>query len=742
MIKLLKYIKESWIAVIVVVLLLCIQATVDLKLPGYTSQIVNVGIQQAGIEEAFPEYAGEELLNKIDYINTIIGNAKVSSYYELLEKNEENIKKYPLIETENIYKLKELNNEEINSLKTLMEKPLMLLAMSNSYLNENKLSSDADNLQDNKLLNNEENNLSYELENISIEKTIIEASKKIENQPDTIIKQGAIEQVKNEYKRIGIDISDISFKYILKTGGMMLVMALISMVSAIAIMFLSAKIAAKLGRILRNKIFKKVLDFSTAEFNKFSTASLITRSTNDIQQIQSLLAMIFRTLVYAPIMAIGGITMILQSSNLSMVWTIALSIGVIILILGVLFITTMPKFKLMQKLIDRLNLVSREILSGIPVIRAFNTQKKEEKRFEEANHDLMKNSLFVNNAMSLMFPAMMFVMQAVMVLILWVGAGNINDGVMQVGDMMAFIQYAMQIIMSFLFISMLSIVLPRASVSANRINEVLNTEPQIKDPENSKKIDKKNKGLVEFKNVSFKYPDGDSEVLDDISFTARPGETTAIIGSTGCGKSTLVNLIPRFYDVTSGEICIDGVNIKDIKQSELRGKIGFVPQKGLLFSGTIESNIKYGKNISDNEMKKVAEIAQASDFIENKEEKYKSEISQGGTNVSGGQRQRISIARALAIDPEIFVFDDSFSALDLKTDKNLRDALAKETKNRTSIIVAQRISTIMNAEQIIVLDDGKIIGKGTHNELLETCPTYKEIAISQLSEDELNRKEV
>ena len=573
------------------------------------------------------------------------------------------------------------------------------------------------------------------------ESMLKEVKEQIDSMSDTILKQGAIAAVKNEYEAIGVSTTSISNKYIIKTGLQMLGVA---MVSAISIMFLSSRVAARLGKTLREKVFRKVLSFSNQEFNEFSAASLITRSTNDIQQIQQLLSILFRVVVYAPIIAIGGLITVVSTSNLSMAWIIGLAVLAILIVVGTLFATTMPKFKKSQTLIDKLNLVSREILTGIPVIRAFNTQKREEDRFESANKDLMKNSVFVNSVMSMMMPIMMFIMNSIMILIIWVGGHNIDSGVMQVGDMMAFLQYTMQIVMSFLMISMISIMLPRASVSAKRINEVLEKEPAIKDkPElEQAKFDLKKKGLVEFRNVSFRYPDAESEILSDISFTANPGETTAIIGSTGSGKSTVVNLIPRFYDVTGGEILIDGVNIKDVSQKDLRSKIGFVPQKGILFSGTIESNIKYGKDITDDEMKRVAEIAQASEFIEKKDEKYDSEIAQGGNNVSGGQKQRLSIARALAIDPEIFVFDDSFSALDLKTDRNLRDALKKQTSGKTIIMVAQRVSTIMNAEQIIVLEDGKIVGKGTHEELLKNCETYKQIALSQLSSEELERKEV
>ena len=518
----------------------------------------------------------------------------------------------------------------------------------------------------------------------------------------------------------------------------MIGIALLSMLCAVGIMFLSSRVAANLGRTLREKIFKKVLQFTRKEFTEFSTASLITRTTNDVQQIQMLITMLFRTVVYAPIMGIGAFIRVLTNSNNSMAWVIGLAILCIIAIVLILFIIAMPKFKKLQDLVDRLNLVSREILTGLPVIRAFNTEKKEEKRFNDANTNLMKTNIFVNRTMSIMMPALMFVMNSVMLLIVWVGAGKVDEGIMQVGDIMAFIQYTMHIVISFLVISMISIMLPRAAVSARRINEILETDPSIKDKEEVKEFKEDKKGYVEFKNVSFRYPDADTEILEDITFTAKPGETTALIGSTGSGKSTVVNLIPRFYDVTGGELLIDGVNIKDVPQKELRSRIGFVPLRGVLFSGTIESNIKYGKNsMSDDEMKKAAEIAQATDFIERKEKGFNSEIAQGGNNVSGGQKQRLSIARALAIDPEIIVFDDSFSALDFKTDSKLREELSKQTKGKTVIIVAQRISTILNADQIIVLDEGKIVGKGTHKELMQNCEEYKEIAMSQLSEDEL-----
>ena len=760
MLKILKNLKESWMAVIAIIILLCIQAAADLKLPDFTSQIVNVGIQQSGIENAAPEVIRKSTLDNLQYFTddyeTILEN------YEIVEKNEKNIKEYPLSESEEIYKLKNISKSELENLNNIISKPLMTLSVMSNEETANKIK---EKMQNTNVENSQEVDqaqmaqmqaLSTVLENGTLmdaikvlpeearESMLKEVKEQIDSMSDTILKQGAIAAVKNEYEAIGVSTTSISNKYIIKTGLQMLGVAMVTMISAISIMFLSSRVAARLGKTLREKVFRKVLSFSNQEFNEFSAASLITRSTNDIQQIQQLLSILFRVVVYAPIIAIGGLITVVSTSNLSMAWIIGLAVLAILIVVGTLFATTMPKFKKSQTLIDKLNLVSREILTGIPVIRAFNTQKREEDRFESANKDLMKNSVFVNSIMSMMMPIMMFIMNSIMILIIWVGGHNIDSGVMQVGDMMAFLQYTMQIVMSFLMISMISIMLPRASVSAKRINEVLEKEPAIKDkPElEQAKFDLKKKGLVEFRNVSFRYPDAESEILSDISFTANPGETTAIIGSTGSGKSTVVNLIPRFYDVTGGEILIDGVNIKDVSQKDLRSKIGFVPQKGILFSGTIESNIKYGKDITDDEMKRVAEIAQASEFIEKKDEKYDSEIAQGGNNVSGGQKQRLSIARALAIDPEIFVFDDSFSALDLKTDRNLRDALKKQTSGKTIIMVAQRVSTIMNAEQIIVLEDGKIVGKGTHEELLKNCETYKQIALSQLSSEELERKEV
>ena len=714
MFKVLKNLKESWISVIAIIILLIVQAAGDLTLPDYTSKIVNVGIQNGGIENVAPE-----VIRKSEMENMLIFTEEddkiLASYEEISKDNldsaeyEKLVKKYPALENESLYRIKKISSSEQDELDSLMAKPLMMLSVTKQM---------------------PKGQLDQMLETVN---------QKIDDMQESILEQAAIQEVKNEYKAIGMNTVSIQNQYIIMAGLKMLGISLIIMISAISIMCLSARVAARLAKTLREKVFKKVLRFSNKEFSEYSTASLITRSTNDIQQIQGLIAILFRVLVYAPIIGIGGFLRVLNQSDNSMAWIIGVAIVAILFVVATLFIIAMPRFKKLQQLIDKLNLVAREILTGLPVIRAFNTEKKEEKRFDKANMDLTKTNLFVNRAMSFMMPTLMLIMNGISLLIVWVGAHGIDNGTMQVGNMIAFIQYTMQIVMSFLMISMVSIMLPRASVSANRINEIIETDEAIKDSKEPKKLNPNKKGLVEFKNVSFRYPDSDEEVLSDISFTAEPGKTTAIIGSTGSGKSTIVNLIPRFYDVTSGNLLIDGVDIKDISNKDLRKIIGFVPQKGILFSGTIESNIKYGNpSMSDEQMIEAAQIAQATEFIESKPEKYQEPIAQGGSNVSGGQKQRLSIARAIAIDPEILVFDDSFSALDFKTDSILRAELAKKTQDKTVIIVAQRINTILNADQIIVLEDGKVVGKGTHEELIKTNETYKQIALSQLSAEELN----
>lgn len=747
MLKILKYLRKTWVSVIVIVALLCVQAASDLALPDYTSKIVNTGIQQGGIETAIPEAISK---NEMDNLLMFTDDdEKILNYYTLVSKNNVNndeynkyLKEYPALQNEDIYVLNKLGKNEKSELEDSLKKPLVeVYLMQNEEMSVKIKDGLLENVPDPQKQAMKDMPLMDILKTMpkeSLEKVISNIDEQIDKMQGTIVDQAAISSVKEEYKRLDVDVDKIQNRYIVFAGIQMLGISLVSMVSAVTIMLLSSRVAAKLGNTLRDKVFKKVLSFSTKEFNEFSTASLITRSTNDIQQIQMLITMLFRVVVYAPIIGIGGFIRVLTNSDTSMAWIIGLAILCIIGIVGTLFLLTMPKFKKLQDLVDKLNLVSREILTGLPVIRAFNTEKKEEKRFDDANKNLMKASIFVNRSMSMMMPLLMFIMNSITLLIVWVGGHNVDGGIMQVGDMMAFIQYTMQIVMSFLMISMISIMLPRAAVSARRINEVIDTIPSIKDKDKTKDFDDNKKGLVEFKDVSFKYPDADSEILEDISFTAEPGKTTAIIGSTGSGKSTIVNLIPRFYDVTGGELLIDGVNIKDVSQRDLRSKIGFVPQKGMLFTGTIKSNIKYGDPcMSDDDMIKAATIAQATEFIESKPKKYDEEISQGGTNVSGGQRQRLSIARAIATNPEIFVFDDSFSALDLKTDSKLRAALKEKTENKTVIIVAQRISTILDADKIIVLEEGKIAGIGRHEELMENCEIYKQIALSQLSKEEL-----
>lgn len=748
MVKVLKNLKESWISVITIVLLLIVQAAGDLTLPDYTSKIVNVGIQNGGIENVAPE-----VIRKSEMENMLIfteeDNKILASYEEISKDNldsaeyEKLVKKYPALENESLYRIKKISSSEQDELDSLMAKPLMMLStLENEETAEQMKKQMLSQMQEQQkamLQNMSLMEIIKQMPKEQLDQMLETVNQKLDDMQESILEQAAIQEVKNEYKAIGMNTDSIQNQYIIMAGLKMLGISLIIMISAISIMCLSARVAARLAKTLREKVFKKVLRFSNKEFSEYSTASLITRSTNDIQQIQGLIAILFRVLVYAPIIGIGGFLRVLNQSDNSMAWIIGVAIVAILFVVATLFIIAMPRFKKLQQLIDKLNLVAREILTGLPVIRAFNTEKKEEKRFDKANMDLTKTNLFVNRAMSFMMPTLMLIMNGISLLIVWVGAHGIDNGTMQVGNMMAFIQYTMQIVMSFLMISMVSIMLPRASVSANRINEIIETEETIKDSKEPKKLNPNKKGLVEFKNVSFRYPDSDEEVLSDISFTAEPGKTTAIIGSTGSGKSTIVNLIPRFYDVTSGNLLIDGVDIKDISNKDLRKIIGFVPQKGILFSGTIESNIKYGNpNMSDEQMIEAAQIAQATEFIESKPEKYQEPIAQGGSNVSGGQKQRLSIARAIAIEPEILVFDDSFSALDFKTDSILRAELAKKTQDKTVIIVAQRINTILNADQIIVLEDGKVVGKGTHEELIKTNETYKQIALSQLSAKELN----
>mgnify|MGYP000726070773 FL=1 len=759
--NLFKYAASYWKAMIAIVLILVVQAYCDLSLPAYTSDIVNVGIQQGGIEDDVPrQIATEEMEKLLLFVSEDDQQTVMDAYTEdnTSYKKEAYVLKDSVAEEENT----------MENLKDILQIPMMMTSGIESGSDTTKRMEDklkeqmsqgmaqsmpqgADQTMPEGMPQSESQTESQavSLDDMSMfdllkmlpaeqRATMVE---KIEEQmsemPDTILDQASVSFCRSAYKDLGMNMDQTQIHYLLKTGGQMAALALLGMAASIMVAFLASRVGASAGRDLRSGVFHKVVGFSNNEFNHFSTASLITRSTNDIQQIQMLIVMLLRMVLYAPILAIGGVLQVMKT-NVSMSWIIGLAVIIIAFVVLLLFLVVMPKFKVLQNLVDKLNLVTREILTGLPVIRAFSTEKHEEERFDDANRTLTKTNLFVNRAMTFMMPVMMLVMNGVSVLIVWTGAHGISDGQMQVGDMMAFIQYTMQIIMGFLMLCMISIMLPRAAVAADRVEEVLKSETMIHDPKQEKHFPEDGKGVLTFDHVSFRYPGADEDVLEDITFTAKPGETTAIIGSTGSGKSTLVNLIPRFYDVTSGDITLDGVDIREVKQHELREKLGYVPQKGVLFSGDIASNIMFGNSHgSDDEMIEAAEIAQATEFIDTKPEKYKSPISQGGSNVSGGQKQRLSIARAIAKHPQVFIFDDSFSALDYKTDVTLRRALAEKTSGSTVLIVAQRISTILHAEQIIVLDEGKVAGKGTHAELLKNCPVYREIAESQLSRKEL-----
>ena len=733
--KLFQFLKPYAPRVLLILCVLVVQAYCDLSLPTYTSNIVNVGIQQSGIDEEIPENISEEEMNRLLLFVSEDDRQDIQDAYE---KSSESFDYDGEVLT--LKDSVKSDNEKLDALTEEMKLPMMLTA---GFEN----GSDTTKQMEGQL--KEQMSQVPGIEKMSVfdifgmmddtqrAAIVDKITEQMDKMPDSILDQAAISYVKSTYEQIGLDTGHMSTVYILKTGAKMLGLAALGMAASILACLMASRVGSKVGRGLRRDTFRKVIGFSNAEFDKFSTASLITRSTNDIQQIQFLTVMILRIVLYAPIMAIGGILKV-SKTNVDMFWIIGLAVLLIVMVVAVLFIVVMPKFKIVQNMVDKLNLVSREILTGLPVIRAFHTEKHEEERFDKANKDLTKLNLFVNRAMTFMMPTMMLVMNGITVLIVWVGGHSINDGAMQVGDMMAFIQYAMQIIMSFLMICMISVMLPRAAVSAERVDEVLKSETKIHDPKEPKTLPKNGKGEVAFEHVSFHYPGAEEDVLHDITFTAKPGETTAFIGSTGCGKSTLVNLIPRFYDVTEGKITIDGQDVRDLTQHELRDKLGYVPQKGVLFSGNIASNIMFGNPAgSEQEMTEAAQIAQAVEFIDTKPERYKSPISQGGANVSGGQKQRLSIARAIAKHPDVYIFDDSFSALDYKTDTVLRSALKEKTTDSVVLIVAQRISTILHAEQIIVLDDGKIVGKGTHEELLKTCDAYYQIAASQLSESEL-----
>lgn len=739
MAKLAKYLKKSTGFLILIVGLLFLQAYCDLALPDYTSRIVNEGIQQKGIEDGVPEKLRAET---VENLKLFLDEAQQRTLDESYERNGDE------------YVLKKLSGDEREALEQALTKAEIIVLMltqnddmpmlSDSSKGSGPVPEEGNNGQG--LAGMQGMELPEGVSALDAIKSLPEIvrtqivtgiGEKVDTIPEMMTGQYAIQFVSSEYEAMGVDLDRQQIGYIMRTGGSMILLALLAMAASVLVTFCSARVAAAVAHDLRNDVYRKVIGFTSEEFNHFSTASLITRSTNDIQQIQMLLAMGFRLILYSPILGIGGVLKVLQS-DASMSWIIALAVALILLVILVLFKVAMPRFTKLQSLIDRVNLVMREILSGIMVTRAFSAEKHEEERFEKANCDLMKTNLFVNRCMTFMMPIMMLIMNGVSVLIIYKGSYAVESGSLQVGDMMAFIQYAMQIIMSFLMITMMSIMIPRANVAGKRIAEVLGTQSMIHDPQQPETPDTNRKGIVEFDHVSFAYPDADEKVLEDISFKAEKGQTVAFIGSTGSGKSTLINLIPRFFDVTEGSVRVDGVDVRNMTKKDLCSRLGYVPQKSILFSGTIDSNIRYGKaDATQQEIEEAAVIAQAAEFIETKEEGYNAPIAQGGTNVSGGQKQRLSIARAIAKQPEILIFDDSFSALDYKTDVALRRALKEVTADTTTLIVAQRISTILHADQIIVLDEGKIAGKGTHEELMKSCEVYRQIATSQLSEEEL-----
>lgn len=723
------------IPIIAVISLLAIQALCDLELPSYTSDIINNGIQQGGIDRGLPEALTVDMFDAIVRISD--EDPAIMASYDLyvtenlssgeLERLSED---YPLLKEENLYLLNNLTEEEKDIVEEKIQMPLIIATMlysnNESLMNMLNLEVPEGSTLLDVVLSMDDN--TFDIITTSIKDSL-------ESLDVSILDGYAISSVNTIYNEIGMDMDNYQISYIIEKGLMMLGIAGAGMIIAIIVGYLIAKLAAKIGYVLRSKVVRKIMSFSSSEFKEFGASSLITRSTNDIEQIKMFFIMLLRIVVFAPIMGIGAF---IKVSDNPLNWIIGLALIIILVLIGILFGFAMPKFKSMQKLIDKMNLVSREIITGMPVIRTFGTEKYEEERFDKANVKLTKTNLFVNRLMGIMMPSMMLVMNIISILIVWYGAEQIDIGTLQVGTLLAFISYTMQIIMSFLMISLVSVMLPRALVSLKRIKEILKKEVSIVEPENPVEFKEDEKGVIEFKNVSFQYPDADEAMLKNISFKATPGTTTAFIGSTGSGKSTLINLIPRFFDATSGEIMVDGVNIKDASVVELRNKIGYVPQKGMLFSGTIASNLMLGNdNLTDSEMLDVARVSQSLEFINTKKDKFDSEISQGGSNVSGGQKQRLSIARAIAKNPEIYIFDDSFSALDFKTDAALRKELFKYAKDATILIVAQRISTIMNADNIIVLNEGEIVGSGTHKELLKSCKIYKEIALSQLKEEEL-----
>lgn len=715
MIKLLKYLKKYIPLVVIVIVLLVVQAYCDLSLPAYTSDIVDVGIQQGGIENAAALQMREGTAEQLKLFMTDSEKQVFESAYTK--------------EADGIWKRKDMDPEGVREVSGILQAPMIMLYQMNQS-GEETVESMQWALAAGTMMPEQLVEMKY--------KTVEELNKT----GDSMVESIAVQFVKAEYQQMGIDMEQVQKTYLYEVGLKMLIMTIIMVLAAIAAGFISSYISARVSQNLREEIFTKVVSFSNTEIDRFSTASLITRCTNDVQQIQMTLVMLLRIVLYAPILGIGGVLKVALTRT-GLEWIVVVAVAVMIGVVLALVMVAMPKFKKMQSLIDRVNLVSREILTGLPVIRAFTREKHEEERFDEANVNLMKTQLFTNRVMTVMMPVMMLVMNGTTLLIVWFSSKGIDAGNMQVGDMIAFMTYTMTIVMAFMMITMISIMLPRAGVSASRINEVIDTEPVIEDKKDADGTgEMPGRGVLSFEHVYFSYPGAEDSVLKDITFTAQPGQTTAIIGSTGCGKSTLIHLIPRFYDVSQGKVTIDGMDIRDMSQNKLRSLLGFVPQKGILFSGTIESNLKFGGNgVTDQNMEEAAMIAQATDFIDEKTQKYDSPISQGGTNVSGGQKQRLSIARAIAKHPQIFLFDDSFSALDYKTDAVLRRELNQKLKSATIVLVAQRISTVLHADKIIVLDEGEIAGMGTHQELMKNCQVYQEIAKSQLSSKELGLEE-
>ena len=723
MARVFSYLKKSALLVLAVLVLLVVQAMCDLELPSYISNIVNVGIQQGGIPDGTPREIRASEFDKLMLFMSPDGQQTVLSFYE---------------QAGDIFKLRNADREDLETLSSLFSHPMLIVwgIESNSEIFMGKMKENFPVLPPGTDLFSVLSKLPREQIEALLAKTR-ESLQSFGDAAESMIRQAGAAYIRSEYIALGKDMTAFQSRYILLAGLKMLGFSLIIIMAAVLTTLLSARISASLGRDLRSGVFRKVVGFTSQELDAFSSASLITRCTNDIQQIQMLVVMSLRMVIYAPILGVGALLKVLAMKS-GMAWIIGLGIGIIMAVILVLINVAMPKFKAMQKLMDKLNLIAREILNGLPVIRAFSREEHEEYRFDRSNMDLIKNQLFVNRVMVIMFPVMMLIMNSLSVLIIWVGAGSADAGTIQVGTLMAFIQYTMQIVMAFMMLSMMSVMLPRSIVSASRVAEVLDSKGEIQDPEVPLSYSLGLRGMVEFQDVCFRYPHAEADVLSHISFTARPGETTAVIGATGSGKTTLINLIPRFYDVTRGRILVGGTDVRDLTLRDLREKIGYVPQKGQLFTGTLASNIGYGPSSPDPEqIRRAAKIAQAADFIDEKTEKYESSVSQGGTNVSGGQRQRISIARAIVKAPDIYIFDDSFSALDYQTDLALRKALKEATSDSTILVVAQRISTVLNADQILVLEEGQIAGKGTHDELMESCEIYRQIALSQLSEKEL-----